>query len=73
MNLDRVVGRWKQLKGMTRQKWGRLTRNYAGVVIGKREQLLGETQAAYGVVRQAKEKQLAEWLARQHKIDPLHK
>ena len=30
-------------------------------------------QAAYGVRRQAHEKQLAEWLAQQHKVDPLHK
>lgn len=62
-----------QLKGSARQRWGRLIGNYAGVVAGKRQRLLGQTQAAYGVSKEANEKQLAEWLAQQHKVDPLHK
>jgi hypothetical protein len=43
------------------------------VVAGKRGQRLGKIRAAHGVIRQADEKPLAEWLARQHKIDPIHK
>jgi uncharacterized protein YjbJ (UPF0337 family) len=73
MNWDRVTGNWRQLKGIARQRWGRLTANYVGVVAGKREQMLGEIQAAYGITKDANEKQLAEWRARQHKIDPIHK
>jgi uncharacterized protein YjbJ (UPF0337 family) len=73
MNLDRIKGRWMQLKGSARQRWGRLIGNYAGVIAGKRQHLLGEIQAAYGDSKQANEKQLAEWLAQQHKVDPLHK
>jgi len=73
MNRDRIAGHWRQLKGIARQQWGRLTADYAGVVAGKREQLRGETQAAYGITKEADEKRLAEWLARQHKIDPIHK
>jgi len=73
MNWDRVTGNWRQLKGIARQRWGRLTANYVGVVAGKREHMLGEIQAAYGITKEANEKQLAEWLARQHKIDPIHK
>jgi len=73
MNRERIAGRWKQLKGIARQRWGRLTGDYAGVVAGKREQLLGQIQTTYGITRQANEKQLAEWLAQQHKVDPIHK
>jgi uncharacterized protein YjbJ (UPF0337 family) len=73
MNRDRIAGRWSQLKGIARQGWGRLTANYAGVIAGKRQQMLGETQAAYGITKEANKKQLAEWLARQHKVDPIHK
>jgi uncharacterized protein YjbJ (UPF0337 family) len=62
-----------QLKGITRQQWGRLTGDYAGVVAGKREHLLGRIQAAYGISSEVNEKQLAEWRARQHKSDPIHK
>jgi uncharacterized protein YjbJ (UPF0337 family) len=73
MNWDRITGNWRQVKGIARQQWGRLTADYAGVVAGRRQQMLGEIQAAYGVTKDANEKQLAEWRARQHKIDPIHK
>jgi uncharacterized protein YjbJ (UPF0337 family) len=73
MNRDRIAGAWKQVQGLVRQQWGRLTRNYAGVVAGKREHLLGTIRAAYGVTREANEKQLAAWFARQHRADRIHK
>ena len=73
MNRDRIAGHWSQLKGIARARWGRLTADYVGVVAGKRQQMLGEIQAAYGITKEANEKQLAEWLARQHKVDPIHK
>jgi len=73
MNWDRFTGNWLQVKGFARQQWGRLTADYAGVVAGKRQQMHGETQAAYGITKDANEKQLAEWRARQHKVDPIHK
>jgi uncharacterized protein YjbJ (UPF0337 family) len=73
MNWDRIAGSWKQLQGIARQRWGRVTRNYAGVVAGKREHLLGTIRAAYGVTREANEKRLAAWFARQRRADPVHK
>ena len=73
MNRDRIAGHWRQLKGIARERWSRLTANYAGVVAGKRQQTLGETQAACGITKETDEKQLAEWRARQHKVDPIHK
>jgi uncharacterized protein YjbJ (UPF0337 family) len=73
MNRDRIKGNLRQLTGIVRQQWSRLTGDYAGVVAGKRKQRLGKIQAAHGVIRQADEKRLAEWLARQHKRDPIYK
>jgi uncharacterized protein YjbJ (UPF0337 family) len=73
MNWDRIAGTWKQLKGIARQQWGRLTADHADVAAGERERLLGKIQATYGFTRQANEKRLAEWLARQHKLDPIYK
>src|SRR5687767_11510248 len=49
VNWDRIQGNWKQLKGIARQQWGRLTADYVGVVAGKRQHLLGEIEAAYGI------------------------
>ena len=73
MNWDRIAGRWRQLRGIARQLWSRLTANYVGVVAGRRQQILGEIQAAYGITKEVNEKQLAEWRARRHKVDPIHK
>jgi len=73
MNWDRIAGTWRQFKGIARKQWGRLSADHASVVAGERERLLGKIQATHGITRQANEKQLAEWLARQHKIDPIHK
>ena len=42
-------------------------------IAGKRGHLAGKIQEAYGISREASEKQLSEWLARQHKTDPIHK
>jgi len=73
VNRDRIAGNWKQLKGSARQQWGRLTDDARQVRAGRRQRLAGKLQEANGIIREASEKQLAEWLARQHKIDPLHK
>jgi len=73
MNWDRIAGNWQSVKGATRQYWCRLTGDDAGVMAGLRQRSLGAIRAAYGVTRQANEKQLAEWLERQHKADPIHK
>ena len=57
MNLDSIAGNWKQLKRRARRQWGRLTD--------------GEPVAA--AARQASKKQLAEWVAGRHDVDPIHK
>ena len=73
MNWDRIEGNWKQFKGNALQQWGKLTDDQLDVIAGKRNALLGRIQEANGVSRDEGEKQLAEWLARQHKVDPIHK
>ena len=73
MNWARIAGRWKQLKGIARQRLGRMTGDPTGVAFGRHEHRLGGIQLAEGVAKEAREKQLAEWLAREHKADPIHK
>jgi len=73
MNWDRIAGNWQQLMGAARQRWSALARDHAGVVAAMRQRSLGRIRADYAVTRQAHEKQLAEWLERQHKADPIHK
>jgi len=73
MNWDRIAGNWQQLAGAARQQWSSLAGDGVGVVAALRQRSLGRIRAGYAVTRDANEKQLAEWLEQQHKVDPIHK
>ncbi|MGE4242583.1 CsbD family protein [Ramlibacter sp.] len=51
MNQDRIEGRWKQLKGKLRERWGKLTDDDIDVIAGRRDQLLGRIQQRHGIAR----------------------
>ncbi len=58
MNWDRIEGNWKQLKGKAREQWGKLTDDQLDVIAGKRDQLIGKVQEAYGVGKDEAERQV---------------
>jgi uncharacterized protein YjbJ (UPF0337 family) len=51
MNRDVVGGKWKQLRGKIREKWGELTDDDLDRVQGKSEQLIGLLEEKYGYAR----------------------
>jgi uncharacterized protein YjbJ (UPF0337 family) len=57
VNWCRIAGGWKQLKSRARQRWGRRTAD----------------DRAATATQEASRKQLAEWAAGQHDVDPIHK
>ena len=61
MNWDLVEGKWKQLKGKAREKWGQLTDDDLDEVAGRREALVGRIQERYGIARDEAEKQAEQW------------
>ena len=61
MNWDQVEGKWKQFKGVARQKWGKLTYDDLDVVNGKQEELVGKLQERYGYTKEQAEKNIQEW------------
>jgi uncharacterized protein YjbJ (UPF0337 family) len=61
MNTDTLEGRWTQLKGKAREKWGRLTNDDIDVIGGKRDQLVGILQRRYGQARDEIERQVDEF------------
>ena len=61
MNWDRIEGNWKQFKGTAKQKWGKLTDDQLDVIAGKRDQLAGWIQEAYGVTLEASQRQIDQW------------
>jgi len=48
MNEDVFKGKWKELKGSVKEKWGNLTDDDITKVEGKIEKLVGILQAKYG-------------------------
>ncbi|MGA8033097.1 MAG: CsbD family protein [Casimicrobiaceae bacterium] len=58
MNWDIIEGNWKQFKGLVREKWSRLTDDNLDTIAGKRDQLAGKVQEAYGITKDQAEVQI---------------
>lgn len=62
MNWEQIEGKWKELKGQARSKWGKLTDDDLENVAGKKDQLLGRLQQRYGYKRDQAEKEVDTWI-----------
>jgi len=58
-----MKGKWKQLKGSVKERWGKLTDDDLDVIDGMQDQLIGKVQERYGIAREAAQKQVDEWNA----------
>ena len=63
MNWDQIEGKWKQLRGTIREKWGKLTDDDLEQIGGNKDKLVGKLQERYGIQREEAEKQLTAWMA----------
>jgi uncharacterized protein YjbJ (UPF0337 family) len=61
MNSDQIEGKWKQVSGKVKEKWGKLTDDDLTVINGKKDQLVGRIQERYGIAKQEAEKQVDEF------------
>lgn len=61
MNWDEVAGKWSQMKGAVKEKWGKLTDGDITMINGKRDQLVGKIQERYGITKEAAEDQVNQW------------
>ncbi len=61
MNWDRVEGKWKQVKGSAKIRWGKLTDDDLDVIAGQRDQLVGRIQERYGIAKDEAQRQVEEW------------
>lgn len=48
MTTDILQGNWEQLKGKIKNQWGKLTDDDITAIGGKKDELLGRLQTAYG-------------------------
>jgi uncharacterized protein YjbJ (UPF0337 family) len=62
MNTDQLQGKWKQLKGSIKERWGKLTDDDIDVINGKNEQLVGKIQEKYGIAKEEAQRQVDEWM-----------
>jgi len=63
MNENILEGKWKQLRGYLREKWGDITDDELDQIAGKRDRLAGVLQEKYGYTQMEAEKQIDEFLA----------
>ena len=63
MNRDILEGKWKQLRGEIRQRWGELTDDELDQIAGKRDKLAGLLQEKYGYTQMEAEQQVQDFLA----------
>ncbi len=61
MNADTLKGKWKQIKGQAKKKWGKLTDDDLDKMEGSRDELVGKIQERYGKSREAAEKEVDSW------------
>jgi uncharacterized protein YjbJ (UPF0337 family) len=63
MNENILEGKWKQLRGYLREKWGEVTDDELDQIAGKRDRLAGVLQERYGYTQMEAEQQIDDFLA----------
>lgn len=61
MNRNHIEGNWKTFSGKTKDQWGKPINDRLDVIAAKRDQLEGEIQQAYRIIKDAAEKHVREF------------
>ena len=62
MNIEQLKGKWNQLKGDAKSKWGELTDDDLTEIEGDADKLAGKIQEKYGKSKEDAKKEINEWL-----------
>lgn len=62
MNQNILEGKWMQLKGSLREKWGEFTDDELDQIAGKRDRLAGMLQEKYGYTELEAEREIDDFL-----------
>jgi uncharacterized protein YjbJ (UPF0337 family) len=65
MDWNIIEGKWKELKGLAREEWGKLTNDELEEVGGKRDRLVAKLQQKYGYASDEANRQADEWAKHQ--------
>lgn len=55
MNEDILKGKWSEVKGEVKKRWGKLTDDELMVISGEKEKLIGALQTKYGYTKEKAE------------------
>jgi len=61
MNQDIIKGKWSQIRGQLKEKWGKLTDDDLGRLEGHRDYLIGLVQERYGIAKDLADTQVSEF------------
>ena len=61
MNEDTLEGKWKQIKGEYKQKYGKLTDDDLEYSEGKFDEVLGKIQQRYGKTKDDIKREIESW------------
>lgn len=71
MNQNQFEGKWNQLKGTFRQKWGQITDDEVQQAMGQKDKLVGLLQERYGMQQEKAQQALESWAGRADNPDGL--
>ncbi|WP_306117506.1 MULTISPECIES: CsbD family protein [unclassified Roseitalea] len=63
MNWDQVKGKWTELQGQAKQRWGQLTDDDLAQAQGDREELAGIVRQRYGKSKEEAQREVDDWMA----------
>ena len=62
MNWDTLAGKWRELSGTVKSKWGNLTDDDLQMIGGKKDVLVGRLQQRYGFQKDRAEREVDDFL-----------
>jgi len=62
MNWDQFEGKWKQVKGTVKQRWGNLTDDDLTFIDGSKDKFIGRLQERYGLTKEQVLNQVNDWI-----------
>jgi uncharacterized protein YjbJ (UPF0337 family) len=62
MNEDTMKGKWKEMTGKLKKKWGKLTDDDLTFVNGSKEELSGKIQKHYGYAKEQADKEVHDFM-----------
>ena len=66
MNPDIIKGKWAQIRGKLKEKWGKLTDDDVNQAQGHYDYLVGKVQERYGIAKDKAEAQVKEFESTLH-------